>query len=421
MVDKRCTAREGCDRKDTAAIKRHKVPVKVAVDELHWAMERKGEDKSKGSSDAKTSSKDIWMMMAAMEPAAPKEDQVQPQELTIDGKNGGVAEERDTFTLIVGSKNSGKTSLTANFRNSSKAEEIKPTTALDYVFVRLKTASGTGRPAVAHMWELATTKYISDMIRVPLAPERILNGALVIVVDLSVPGDAVPYLIRWLAILNKVVQDVLKAKEKNPVDKMAVDKLRQEAMARYGPSHPDKDEVTPIALPLLIVANKYDTFRDEDSVKRKGITQAIRYLAHQYGATLLFTSMKDKNLTTQFRSIMKSFAFRAISTMQKSSKEVADAAKPVFVPAGADLFEDIGMPKTARRQEFTKDQHEEKAKQWKKIVADYYPATGEVKDNFGADEEDAEAGEKENYPEPNIDRIRQRKLEELRRKPARRC
>lgn len=292
-------------------------------------------------------------------------------------------------------------------------EEIKPTTALDYVFVRLKAPSGSGsRAPVAHMWELATTKCVSEMIRVPLAPERILNGALVIVVDLSVPGDAVPYLVQWLTTLYKVVQDVLKLKEKNPVEKFAVDKLRQEAMQRYGNAHPDKDEVTPIPLPLLIVGNKYDTFRDEDSVKRKGVLQAMRALAHMYGASLLFTSMKDKNLVTQFRSVMKGFAFRSSSSAiaVKSSKEI-DPAKPAFVPAGADLFEDIGLPKTARQRDFTKDQHEERAKQWRKIVTEYYAPSGEVPESPLSDENDAKEQEdnKDKFPEPSIDRIRQRK------------
>lgn len=257
------------------------------------------------------------------------------------------------------------------------------------------------------MWELATSKCVNEMIRVPLAPERVLNGALVLVLDLSAPGDVVPYLIKWLHTLYKSVHDVLKIKEKNPVDKFAVDKLKQNAMARYGSSHPDKEEVTPMPLPLLILGNKYDAFRDEDSVKRKGVVQAVRYLAHMYGATVLFTSTKDKNLATQFRSVMKNFAFRAPGS-NKGSKEV-DLAKPLFVPAGADLFEDIGMPKTAtRRQDFSKDQHEERAKQWKKIASEYYPPSGEVVDANQEEELDTKE-EKDKYPEPNIDRIRQRK------------
>lgn len=368
-------------------------------------------------------SKDIWTMLSTMDTKG----------LTPRTDEQAKAEEKDTFTLIVGEKNSGKTSLTANFRNSSKgtalfesseairvqrttdsctfvlAEEIKPTTALDYIFVRLKTSAGGGRPAVAHMWELATNKCVNDMLRIPLAPERVLNGALVIVLDLSVPGDVVPALVKWLLILYKAVNELLKLKEKNPVDKFAVDKLKQESMARYGATHPDRDDVMPIPLPVLIVGNKYDAFRDEDSVKRKGVIQAVRYLAHLYGANVLFTSMKDKALVTQFRSVMKNFAFRC---MPKGASKDVDLAKPLFVPAGADLYEDIGVPKSATRRpdQFSKEQHEERARAWKKIASEYFPPSGTVDES--PDERDAKEAEEnpvDKFPEPTIDRMRQQK------------
>ncbi|KAL3669335.1 hypothetical protein V7S43_005712 [Phytophthora oleae] len=364
-------------------------------------------------------SKDIWTLISTAE------DPVKKPPKAVEGAEGDAVEkpiaappeERDTFTLIVGPRGSGKTSLTANFRNSSKAEEIKPTTALDYVFVRLRTG---GRPAVAHMWELASAKCVNEMIKVPLGPERILNGALVVVLDLSAPGDVVPALVKWLTTLYTVVQEVLKVKEKNPVEKLAVDVLKQEAMARYGNGHPDKDEVAPLPIPVLVVGNKYETFRDQDSVKRKGIIQAVRYLSHMYGATVLFTSMKDKNLVTQFRSVMKGFAFRAMA--RGTSKEV-DPAKTLFVPAGADLFEDIGVPKSAgwRQDRFDKDQHEEKARQWIKIASEYYPPTANGAEDLLTQRELSEQDDKDGeeatnqFPEPNIDRARQQKREELRR------
>ncbi|GLE00959.1 hypothetical protein PINS_up009756 [Pythium insidiosum] len=277
------------------------------------------------------------------------------------------------------------------------------------------------------MWELAATTCVTDMMRVPLAPERVLHGALVVVLDLSAPGDVVPYLVKWLLTLHRVVHDVLKAKERNPVDKATVERLRQDALARYGASHPDRDDVTPLPLPLLVIGNKWDAFRDEDSVKRKGVTQALRFLAHQYGATLLFTSTRDKSCVAQFRSVMKAFAFRA--ALKGASKDV-DPARPLFVPAGADLFEDIGFPKTARKTEFSREQHEEKARQWKRIAAEYYTPSGDVRDvgdgssgnnnssgTLESDDakDDGASRARESFPEPNIDRVRQRKAEELRR------
>ncbi|CEG39737.1 dynein 1b light intermediate chain [Plasmopara halstedii] len=358
-------------------------------------------------------SKDIWSILSTT--GIPT--LTSPEFDTIEKPTAAPAqEERDTFTLIVGPRGSGKSSLVAAFRNSSKAEEIKPTTALDYVFVRLRSA---GRPAVAHMWELASTKCLGEMIRVPLGLDRILNGALLIVLDLSIPGDVIPALVKWLTTLYAVVHEILKIKEKNPVDKLAVDTLRNEAMARYGNGHPDKNEVTPLLIPVLVIGNKYETFRDEDSIKRKAITQAIRYVSHMYGASVLFTSVKDKNLVTHFRSIMKGFAFR---TMGRGMSKEVDLAKPLWVPAGADLFEDIGVPKSAgwRQDRFTNDQHEEKARQWIKVASEYYqPSEKAAKDLLTlqelSEQDDKDIEGLSSYVEPNIDRARQQKREELRR------
>lgn len=77
--------------------------------------------------DAKiSSSKDIWMMLASMEP---KKSQTSSEEATAtdsDAKsnNAPAQEEKDTFSLIVGSKGAGKTSLTACFRNSAKGARL---------------------------------------------------------------------------------------------------------------------------------------------------------------------------------------------------------------------------------------------------------------------------------------------------------
>lgn len=61
-------------------------------------------------------SKDIWGMLSAVENASkvltPRRDD-----------DTAKAEEKDTFTLIVGEKGAGKTSLTTNFRNSSKGKK----------------------------------------------------------------------------------------------------------------------------------------------------------------------------------------------------------------------------------------------------------------------------------------------------------
>jgi hypothetical protein len=114
---------------------------------------------------------------------------------------------------------------------------------------------------------LASTKRVKDLLRVPLSPERVLSSVLVIVLDLSTPGNVVPSLTMWITLLRNVIADVLAQRGKcstSPSEALAIEKLKDEAMARYGASHPDKRDVRPVPIPLLIVGAKYETFRNED-------------------------------------------------------------------------------------------------------------------------------------------------------------
>nr|CCA24433.1 conserved hypothetical protein [Albugo laibachii Nc14] len=364
------------------------------------------EDKCIQTMDLKPTSKlsndkDIWSILMSLDHAKRSAEEQMCQ----------TSEEKDTATLVVGSKGSGKTTLIATLRGSTKVDDIKPTTALDYSNVRIKRA---GKVPVAHIWELATTQCIEGMIRIPLSTERVVNSGIVITIDLSIPGDVVSYLVYYVTLLYRVVDEIIKKKEKNPNDKIAIDRLREEAAARFGRAHQDRNDVTLFPVPLLIIGNKYDVFRDEDSVKRKGINQAIRYLAHMYGATLLFTSTKEKAFHTSFRSMMKSFVFHSASG--KVTKEV-DSARPLFVPVGSDSFAEIGGPKSFKPTTYTKDQHEQRANQWKRVAAEYYAASDSVKEII---ESESESGSKfgkvsEIFPEPMIDQMRARKTMELER------
>ncbi|OQS00841.1 Dynein 1b Light Intermediate Chain [Achlya hypogyna] len=348
-----------------------------------------------------TKSKDIFAVLAALD----NNNAEEAAEAATKSREGD-----DSYSLVVGPKGSGKTSLINYFLNPNKADEPKPTAALDYVYAR-RAVPGSNRKAVAHIWELAATKRVKELVRVPLAPERVAQSVVIIVLDLSAPGDVLPWLVKWISLLRGVLTDILTAASKAPVEALAIEKLKDEAMTRYGPTHPDKREVTPLPIPTVILCSKFDTFRDEDGVKRKGIIQALRYVAHTYGATLQFTSLKDKALATQLRTTINSVVFH---TDGKTTKEV-DPVKAIYVPAGADSFEDIGLPKGSRPQDFDEGSPEKRLKTWLKIAAELYPPSPSLPDIAvdALEEEKDEAEEK--FPAPAIDAMRRQKRDELRR------
>ena len=81
-------------------------------------------------------------------------------------------------------------------------------------------------------------------------------------------------------------------------------------------------KVEPFPVPLLILANKYDLFKNNErsaarlatsalhlseprnarSMKKKVMCQALRFVAHAHGASLLFVSTREKGLQNSVRA-----------------------------------------------------------------------------------------------------------------------
>ncbi len=66
------------------------------------------------------------------------------------------------------------------------------------------------------------------------------------------------------------------------------ERLQALADERIDPGHPDKGSNQPFPVPLVILGGKYDQFQNMESENKKVICKALRFLAHNYGATLQF-------------------------------------------------------------------------------------------------------------------------------------
>lgn len=92
----------------------------------------------------------------------------------------------------------------------------------------------------AHIWELGGTMCQKDMVAAPLIHN--LNKAIIaIVLDLTKVENIIPSLKKWLDVINQVF-----GKNKNSNE------------TRNG---------LDLDIPLMIVANKYDLFKNEDRYK----------------------------------------------------------------------------------------------------------------------------------------------------------
>ncbi|KAJ8308790.1 hypothetical protein KUTeg_013664 [Tegillarca granosa] len=130
--------------------------------------------------------------------------------------------------FIIGSKNSGKTSIILRFLDRDEAP--KPTVALEYTFGRRAKGHNIAKD-VGHIWELGGGTWLSKLMEVPLNADTLFIKLL---------GDF--YL--------------------------------------------DKNMMDPFLIPLIIVGGKADIFQDFDSEKRKIICKTLRFVAHVNGAAL---------------------------------------------------------------------------------------------------------------------------------------
>jgi len=200
---------------------------------------------------------------------------------------------------------------------------------------------------------------IEDLVGIPVTTTRLKTAVLAVVVDLSNPQNVIPVTCHWLKLLRKHVQKVL-GQLRAAGDSKTADELVEGARKNFGEwhkrkaakkgdtdkaEHPDRRTTDPCAVPLLIIANHWDALSDKDSrlargerVGMKALCQALRYLAHQAGATLVFTSANDKALQKSFRSLLSYALFHKVD---KATKAERSPDKAIYIPRGADTFDEI--------------------------------------------------------------------------------
>lgn len=176
-----------------------------------------------------------------------------------------------------------------------------------------------------------------DLISVPITSDTLRTFSLVLVLDLSKSNDLWPTMENLLqATKSHVDKVIMKLGKTNP---KAVSEMRQKIWNNMQKDHPDRELIDPFPVPLVIIGSKYDIFQDFESEKRKVICKTLRFVAHYYGASLMFTS-KSEALLLKIRGVINQLAFG----IDKSKSICVDQNKPLFITAGLDSFSQIGSP-----------------------------------------------------------------------------
>jgi len=104
----------------------------------------------------------------------------------------------------------------------------------------------------------------------------------------------------------------------------------------------DSQFITSIGVPLLIVVNKYDLFRDQEPLVKKNVSFILRLLAHMHGASLVYASSRDRNVKDNFRNLMSNALFQV--PLRKPTEKANDM--PLLVPFGSDSLEQVSVRRT---------------------------------------------------------------------------
>lgn len=254
--------------------------------------------------------------------------------LSKEAEKNGTSKNIETTFLVVGNKQSGKTTLLHRFLD--KTDTPKPSLALEYMFGRRSHGAGVLKD-ICHIWELAGGALATDLLEIPITMETLRSLSVVMVLDLSAPEVLCILFETLLKALQSRIDRVLDMALKN--DAGINEAIHEATSSRLPEDHPDKKAVTPFPVPLLIIGSKYDIFQNYEPEKRKVTCRYLRHVAHANGASLLLTSSKNESLISRLKTNLTYLAFGSSAGPTKASH--ADYNKPLHITFGEDSFERI--------------------------------------------------------------------------------
>lgn len=312
----------------------------------------------------------------------------------------------DVTILFCGSKKSGKTSLIDRYINPGKDEKDVPksTVALDYKYARYAATEASSSKVLAHIYDFSGEEANADVISIPVSPASASNLVIAVVVDLSEPHGVLTGLSRWLQQLRAQTVKVMGALSKeSAAGKKRVDAIGA-ARSETFDGHADLAQMQPFPVPLVILGAKWDVLAANEVTpeKRKCLCRALRFFAHVNGASLVFTTLKDKASMNSMRNLLRLLLFGVPPT--KGMTEQLDPSKPLCVMAGKDSLANIGPPPRGQAS----------ASAWAEAVSAEFPDPHPSATKGGKKSDlDQVVEELQKCPEGAVDSTVEQRLEEL--------
>lgn len=153
-------------------------------------------------------------------------------------------------------------------------------------------------------------------------------------------------------------------------------------------------------IPVVIVCSKFDIFANQyESIKKKQICLALRYISHSNGCDLVFASVKEKLPSQYYKAMLTRYIFDGIPY----ARVERDPNQPLNIYAGTDKYLQIGEPEGSNnRGKVSFD------RLWQEIIeANFSKQVSKQMDQNGG------LGDMKKYVEEKVDNMRKQKDEEL--------
>eukprot|EP00824_Muranothrix_gubernata_P003244 TRINITY_DN13968_c0_g1_i1.p1 TRINITY_DN13968_c0_g1~~TRINITY_DN13968_c0_g1_i1.p1 ORF type:complete len:490 (+),score=111.73 TRINITY_DN13968_c0_g1_i1:31-1500(+) len=270
---------------------------------------------------------------------------------------------KETRTLlVVGSEGVGKGSLLAQLRREEG--EARRGIGLNYSFLDVRAEDEADAEDIVsriNVWVMEGDVHFTDLLRFTINPDTITAAIAMIVLDLSRPWTMLEDLQKWFDVLNQHMESVLDKLAPGQRDELrkavvshlqhykepSAEKERKATISEDTVVLPLDDDVltSNIGVPIIVVCAKSDcisVLEREHGYREKHldcIQRHIRRLCLSYGATLVYTSVKDgKNIDTLHNYILHRLYNYGFT--QKAQVLEKDS---VLVPAGWDSGKKISV------------------------------------------------------------------------------
>lgn len=348
------------------------------------------------------------------DPNAPAPDNDQPQ-VKIDSTKdlwANIAanvkeqsqETSDQTVLVVGVKQSGKTSVIQRMLGATSSNP-KATTALEYSYGKKEERNVT---QIAHFWELAQGMELSQLSDVVIVAENIHSTLAVVVVDCQDVSSAWVNATFWMKKIDSRAQELFQ--KMRAKGSQTPDKLLLRAKKRIGENHPDASRIRNSGIPTVLVCNRLDKWK-HDTGKLKHFARSMRFLAHIYGASLIFTSDHERE-ATKLRALLNHLIFQSAFDQKYTLFDTDKGG--LLIPAGSDTFVSIGDPVPCNMAAF-KPTGDGELDRWKAPFDETFQPRDDDKNGAALDKDFMEKlySTTNGYGEPLIDAMRKQKDSEL--------